>query len=147
MKLRHEVQASGTVSSLLQAGVRLPHFAETTRYDPKEIQNMTHESSAAEAEINVLDLPTLDIPPGNSALAIRGWRRRIGFTQEELARALSVTCSTISRWENGHVRPSSLAWRAMAALAADRNCAPHAADSEPPDTNGTLEVGILRVTP
>jgi len=109
--------------------------AETTRYDPKAIPKMNREGSAAEAEIKVPVLHRLDIPPGSSAVAIRGWRRRIGFTQEELARALSITFSTVSRWENGHVRPSSLAWLAMAALAADRDCALHAADSEPSNTN------------
>ena len=108
---------------------------------------MNHEGSPPEAEIKVPVQHRLDIPPNSSALAIRAWRRRIGFTQEELARALSVTFSTVSRWENGHVRPSSLAWHAMAALAADRNCALYAADSEPSDTNGTLQVEILHVTP
>ena len=53
---------------------------------------------------------------------IRLWRQRIGLTQEGLAAALNVTFSTINRWENGHSRPSKLAWRAMAQLAAERNC-------------------------
>ena len=61
-------------------------------------------------------------PPHEAGRAIRLWRRRIGLTQEGLAGALSVTFSTISRWENGHVQPSKLAWRAMAQLAAERNC-------------------------
>jgi len=50
--------------------------------------------------------------------------------QEGLARALSVTFSTVSRWENGHVLPSKLAWRALQQLANARGCpldveAPH----------------------
>jgi DNA-binding transcriptional regulator YiaG len=53
---------------------------------------------------------------------IRAWRRRIGLTQEALAAALSVTFSTVSRWENGHVEPSNLAWRALVRLAAECNC-------------------------
>jgi len=31
-----------------------------------------------------------------------------------------VTFSTVSRWENGHVKPSRLAWRALEQLAAAR---------------------------
>jgi putative transcriptional regulator len=60
--------------------------------------------------------PTL----AESARLIRDWRRRLGFTQEALAQALDVTFSTVSRWENGHVMPSKLAWRAMRELAAER---------------------------
>jgi transcriptional regulator with XRE-family HTH domain len=55
-----------------------------------------------------------------SARLIRAWRRRLGFTQEALAQALNVTFSTVSRWENGHVLPSKLAWRAMRNLAAEQ---------------------------
>lgn len=61
-------------------------------------------------------------PPPNAGRAIRAWRRRVGLTQEGLAEALSVTFSTVSRWENGHVRPSKLAWRALQQLATERGC-------------------------
>ena len=54
--------------------------------------------------------------------AIRAWRQRAGLTQEGLAQALSVTFSTVSRWENGHVLPSKLAWRALQQLADERGC-------------------------
>ena len=64
--------------------------------------------------------PTAAVPPGDTARTIRAWRLRLGFTQEGLARALNVTFSTVSRWENGHVAPSKLAWRAMRELAAAR---------------------------
>ena len=60
--------------------------------------------------------------PDDAGGMIRRWRRRIGLTQESLAAALSVTFSTVNRWENGHTEPSKLAWRAMAQLAAERNC-------------------------
>ena len=61
-------------------------------------------------------------PPADAASLIRGWRHRVGETQEGLAQALNVTFSTVSRWENGHVRPSKLAWRALQQLAAERGC-------------------------
>ncbi len=60
--------------------------------------------------------------PRNPGRVIRAWRQRTGLTQEELARALGVTFSTVSRWENGHVAPSKLAWRALRQLAAERSC-------------------------
>jgi putative transcriptional regulator len=59
-------------------------------------------------------------PPRDAGRIIRAWRRRIGLTQEGLAQALSVTFSTVSRWENGHVKPSKLAWKALEQLAAER---------------------------
>jgi putative transcriptional regulator len=61
-------------------------------------------------------------PPPHAGRLIRDWRRKIGLTQEGLAQALSVTFSTVSRWENGHVKPSKLAWRAIEQLAAERGC-------------------------
>jgi putative transcriptional regulator len=61
-------------------------------------------------------------PPRDAATVIRAWRRRAGLTQEGLAQALSVTFSTVSRWENGHVLPSKLAWRALQRLATERGC-------------------------
>jgi len=61
-------------------------------------------------------------PPPLAGRLIRDWRRKIGLTQEGLAQALSVTFSTVSRWENGHVKPSKLAWRAIEQLATDRGC-------------------------
>ena len=80
-------------------------------------------------------LPALPIPmddhrdaemnggtPPDAAQIIRAWRRRLGLTQEALAQALSVTFSTVSRWENGHVLPSKLAWRALQELATERGC-------------------------
>jgi len=54
---------------------------------------------------------------------------------------LSVTFSTVSRWENGHVQPSRLAWRAMAQLAAERNC-----PIDEPDDRGAAVMGGDHVT-
>ncbi len=61
-------------------------------------------------------------PPSDAGRMIRAWRQRTGLTQEGLAQALSVTFSTVSRWENGHVLPSKLAWRALQQLAEERGC-------------------------
>jgi len=63
-----------------------------------------------------------NVPPQGAGRMIRAWRQRAGLTQEGLAQALSVTFSTVSRWENGHVLPSKLAWRALQQLAAERSC-------------------------
>ena len=60
------------------------------------------------------------MPPPDPARVIRAWRQRAGLTQEALAHTLGGTFSTVSRWENGHVRPSSLAWRALVQVAVER---------------------------
>lgn len=65
---------------------------------------------------------TPSTPPSDAGRLIRAWRQRAGLTQEGLAQALSVTFSTVSRWENGHVLPSKLAWRALQQLAQERGC-------------------------
>lgn len=36
-------------------------------------------------------------------------RTELGITQEQLARELNISFSTINRWENGHTSPSKLA--------------------------------------
>ena len=43
--------------------------------------------------------------------AIRATRLRLGLTQEQFARELGVTLSTVSRWETGRARPRGLALR------------------------------------
>jgi DNA-binding transcriptional regulator YiaG len=40
---------------------------------------------------------------------IRRLRHRLHLTQEELARELDITVSTVNRWEQGHAKPSKLA--------------------------------------
>lgn len=40
---------------------------------------------------------------------IKNIRAQKNFTQEQFARELNVSFSTISRWENNHVIPSELA--------------------------------------
>ena len=51
-------------------------------------------------------------------------RRALGVTQERLASLIGVTFSTVSRWENGHVRPSRLAWSQLRLLARENGLDP-----------------------
>jgi DNA-binding transcriptional regulator YiaG len=77
---------------------------------------------------------TTHTPPQDAGRVIRTWRQRVGLTQEGLAQALSVTFSTVSRWENGHVLPSKLAWRALQQLAGERGI-PLVATNGQPENN------------
>lgn len=47
---------------------------------------------------------------------IRRIREQLGLTQEDLARELKITVSTVNRWENEHSKPSLLACLAITAL-------------------------------
>ncbi len=47
---------------------------------------------------------------------IRELREALGVTQEEFARELGVSLTTVSRWENGHGKPSPLAQRQLQEL-------------------------------
>ena len=40
---------------------------------------------------------------------VREIRQHLGITQEQLARELNISFSTINRWENVHTAPSKLA--------------------------------------
>lgn len=44
---------------------------------------------------------------------IKKVRKQLGITQEQLARELDISFSTINRWENGHTSPSKLARRRL----------------------------------
>ena len=44
----------------------------------------------------------------------------LGMTQEEFEREIAVTVWTVNRWENAHVEPSRLAWKAIQGLARER---------------------------
>ncbi len=50
----------------------------------------------------------------------RTLRQQLGMTQEEFARQIAVTVSTVNRWENSHAEPSKLAWKAIRDLAQQR---------------------------
>ena len=58
-------------------------------------------------------------PPPDAGHLIRAFRLRVGLTVEQLAHALGISFSTVSRWENGRMKPSRLAWQALAQLAAE----------------------------
>ena len=55
---------------------------------------------------------------------IKTIRQALGFTQEELAKALNVSFSTVNRWENGRALPSDIAQSALFAL-----CQQHGIDA------------------
>ena len=59
------------------------------------------------------------VPSPEAGHIVRAFRQEIGLTEEGLAQALGISLSTISRWENGHMKPSRLAWQALAQLAAE----------------------------
>ena len=48
---------------------------------------------------------------------IRSLREALRMTQEEFARELGVSFTTVSRWENGHGKPSRLAQKQLQDLA------------------------------
>lgn len=57
---------------------------------------------------------TIEIP--SFSAQVREVRRRLGLSQEALARALDVSFCTINRWENRQVRPSRMGRSQFAAF-------------------------------
>jgi DNA-binding transcriptional regulator YiaG len=47
---------------------------------------------------------------------IKSLRRKMGWTQEDLARKIDVSLSTVQRWEKRHTRPTRLARRELKSL-------------------------------
>lgn len=47
------------------------------------------------------------------SMFIRKIRNQFGMNQEQLARALNVSFSTVNRWENGKAKPSPMARKAL----------------------------------
>lgn len=45
----------------------------------------------------------------NIAEQLKALRRQHGWSQEDLARELGVSFSSVNRWENGKAKPSKLA--------------------------------------
>lgn len=52
---------------------------------------------------------------------IKKVRKQLGITQEQLARELDISFSTINRWENGHTSPSKLAKRRLLEFCINNN--------------------------
>ena len=50
------------------------------------------------------------------SMDIRKMRKRLNFTQEQLAQKLGVSFTTVNRWEKGKNEPSPLALRALKEL-------------------------------
>ncbi len=49
--------------------------------------------------------------------AVRRLRKKLGLTQEGLARRLEVSWVTVNRWERGHSAPRGLSVKALDAVA------------------------------
>jgi DNA-binding transcriptional regulator YiaG len=60
------------------------------------------------------------LTPTMDGSEVKTLRRKLHMTQEDMARELGVTVSTVNRWENGHTRPSRLATAGLDRLAATR---------------------------
>ena len=76
--------------------------------------------------------------------AIRELRRRLGISQEELARAIGVSFATVNRWENGHTRPSRAAERLLRDFL-ERNTIELSAETEGTSSAGPTKTRILIV--
>ncbi|WP_299983161.1 DNA-binding transcriptional regulator [Desulfobacula sp.] len=51
----------------------------------------------------------MTIEPEKFSKIVKEVRRQLGFSQEDLARALGVSFATVNRWENGKTNPSKMA--------------------------------------
>ena len=56
-------------------------------------------------------------PQGMSAVDIQNLRRRLGWSQEQMAREVGVSFTTINRWERGRAVPRGLSIPALEQLA------------------------------
>lgn len=52
----------------------------------------------------------------NYALAIKTLRKKMSLSQEEFAKVLGVSFSSINRWENGRHEPTTIIKRKLKAL-------------------------------
>lgn len=52
----------------------------------------------------------------NIAEQLKALRQQQGWSQEDLARELGVSFSTVNRWENGKAKPSKLAQKQITLL-------------------------------
>lgn len=64
----------------------------------------------------------------NIAEQLKALRQQQGWSQEDLARELGVSFSTVNRWENGKAKPSRLAQKGLLALTAQKEGHSHTVD-------------------
>lgn len=64
----------------------------------------------------------------NIAEQLKALRRQHGWSQEDLARELGVSFSTVNRWENGKAKPSRLAQKGILTLTTQAESSCHAVD-------------------
>ena len=64
----------------------------------------------------------------NIAEQLKALRQQHGWSQEDLARELGVSFSTVNRWENGKAKPSRLAQKSILALTTQAESSCHAVD-------------------
>ena len=57
----------------------------------------------------------------NIAEQLKALRRQHGWSQEDLARELGVSFSTVNRWENDKAKPSKLAKKQLKRLLSEAN--------------------------
>jgi len=57
----------------------------------------------------------------NIAEQLKALRRQHGWSQEDLARELGVSFSTVNRWENDKAKPSKLAKKQIKRLLSEAN--------------------------
>jgi putative transcriptional regulator len=70
---------------------------------------------------------------------VQALRGRTGLTQEQFAARLGVTFPTVSRWENGHTKPSPLALRQIQTLLQELG---ESAEVETPPNCAVLPQGV-----
>lgn len=58
------------------------------------------------------------------ALIVKQVREELQLSQEQLARELSISFSTINRWENGKTKPSQMAKELFFAFCISKNIDP-----------------------
>jgi non-specific serine/threonine protein kinase len=78
------------------------------------------------------------------AARLRLLRARLGLSQEQLARRLSVSFATVNRWETGRSRPSAGAVLAIAELEASASPGQRPAQGQEPAEDRTIRLPIAQ---
>ena len=80
----------------------------------------------------------------SSAQRLRLLRARLGLSQEQLARRLSVSFATVNRWEAGRSQPAARAAAAIAELEASATRGQRPAQGQEPAEERTLQLPIAQ---